>query len=245
MGNDNNAKRKARRMRIIKLCVFLAVVGIIVLFTKFRVKSIEVTGNDHYTDEEIIKLVKDHGYISNSLLMTLKGKFFSIDDIPFVDKIKIEYISENKISIVVYEKPMAGCFEHMGEYVYFDKDGIVLETSDEKFDDIPCVTGIDFSSFTLHKRMPIDDEDKFELILKITQLIKKYNLLFEKVEFTKEGEVVLYYQTIKIIIGNDNEIEEKVAELVNILPQLNGKSGILHMENFSLETNSLRFEEEK
>ena len=36
---------------------------------------------------------------------------------------------KNTVTVQVYEKSVAGCIEYMENYVYFDKDGIVLETS--------------------------------------------------------------------------------------------------------------------
>lgn len=38
-----------------------------------------------------------------------------------------------------------------GQYIYFDKDGMILETTNEKMDNIPCIEGISFTNFTLNE----------------------------------------------------------------------------------------------
>ena len=148
----------------------------------------------------------------------------------------------NKIAIVLYEKAIAVCTEFMGEYVYFDKDGIVLETSTKRLEDIPCVYGITFTSFTLHEQMRGSDVEKFKDVLIITQLLQKYEISMENIEFTEDERLLLVAGDISVLLGEDNDMEIKIAELQNILPKLEGKKGILHMETFSKADTYLRFE---
>ena len=235
-------KRKILRKLILLSFLLGIVIAAYLIGTRFKIDSISVTGNVHYTEEEIIEYVTSDGYIDNSLILSVKNKLFEIDPIPFIDKFEIEYLSNHKIAIVVYEKAMAGCTEYMGEYIYFDKDGIVLETSEKRLDDIPCVYGITFTSFTLHEQMQGSDIEKFKEVLVITQLLQKYNIPIENIEFTEEEQLFLVAGDISILMGEDSDMEEKIAELTNILPKLEGKKGILHMETFSKTNTYLRFE---
>ena len=234
--------RKILRNVIILVLVLGIAIASYLIGTRFQIDSISVTGNIHYTEEEIIEYVTSDGYINNSFILSIKNKLFEIEPIPFVDKFEIEYLSNHKIAIVVYEKAMAGCTEYMGEYIYFDKDGIVLETSTIRLEDIPCVYGITFTSFTLHEQMRGSDIEKFKDVLTITQLIQKYNIPIENIEFTQDEQLFLVVGDISILMGDDSNMEEKIAELTNILPKLEGKKGILHMETFSKVDTYLRFE---
>ena len=235
-------KRKILRKLVILSFLLGIVIASYLIGTRFKIDSISVTGNVHYTEEEIIEYVTSDGYIDNSLILSVKNKLFEIDPIPFIDKFEIEYLSNHKIASVVYEKAMAGCTEYMGEYIYFDKDGIVLETSEKRLDDIPCVYGITFTSFTLHEQMQGSDIEKFKEVLVITQLLQKYNIPIENIEFTEEEQLFLVAGDISLLMGEDSDMEEKIAELTNILPKLEGKKGILHMETFSKTNTYLRFE---
>ena len=118
----------------------------------------------------------------------------------------------------------------------------MLETSEKRLDDIPCVYGITFTSFTLHEQMQGSDIEKFKEVLVITQLLQKYNIPIENIEFTEEEQLFLVAGDISILMGEDSDMEEKIAELTNILPKLEGKKGILHMETFSKTNTYLRFE---
>ena len=178
------------------IIVGIIAVFLIVLFTCFKIDDIEVTGNKHYTKEQIIEFVKNDGYIDNTILLMIKNKVNPISDIPFIAKIGIDYESAHRISVTVYEKALAGCIEYMDRYVYFDQDGYVLEISLEKLSDAPCVTGMSFDSIELHEKLPIKDKKRFQLILKLTQLINKYNLEIDSIQFTSEDELVMYYSKI-------------------------------------------------
>lgn len=52
----------------------------------------------------------------------------------------------NKMNVAVYEKAIVGYISYMGCNMYFDKDGIVVESSSENYEDVPQITGLDFKS---------------------------------------------------------------------------------------------------
>ena len=127
---DNVIQFKKRKKGVIAGVVLCAaVILMVILFTCFGIDEIEVTGNKHYSKEQIKDFVLSDGYIDNTILLMLKNKVRPIEDIPFVAKLDIEYVNAHKITLTVYEKAMAGCIEYMNEYVYFDQDGYVLEIS--------------------------------------------------------------------------------------------------------------------
>ncbi len=239
--NERSRPRKGWILAGILLAVLIT--GAILVLTQFNIETIQVTGNVHYTDEEIIQMVVGDQHGKNSLLLFLKNKLQPTEDIPFVEKIDVEYISRHVITITVYEKAMAGCVEFMNEYMYFDKDGIVLESSSEKMPDIPCITGIHFDTMVMHEPLPIEDKDFFHTVLTLTQLLQKYNLQIDDIRFTSNDEIILYHQNIRILLGNGSNIEEQISELGNILQSIEGKSGTLYMKDYSIEKGDVVFRE--
>lgn len=219
----------------------VVVLLLILLLTCFRIEEIQVTGNKHYTKEQIEKFVLSRGYIDNTILLMLKNKLHPIKDIPFIAKLDVEYVDAHKITVTVYEKAMAGCVEYMNEYVYFDQDGYVLEISSTKLSDTPCVTGMYFTSMELHEKLPIEDENRFKTILKLTQLIQKHELQIEAIQFTSEDEIVLQYEKIRIELGMGNKLEEQLTDLDRILAGLDGKKGILDMRDFDSASGTASF----
>ena len=227
--------------------VIAAVVAIVllILFTCFHINDIEVTGNRHYNKEQIKNFVLENGYVDNTVLLMLKNKINPIDDIPFIAKLDVEYVNAHKITITVYEKAMAGCVEYMNSYVYFDQDGYVLEISGRKLEDAPCITGMFFSTMELHEKLPIEDKDRFKLILKLTQLIQKYKLQIDSIHFTTEGEIVLQHEDIRIEMGDGSILERQLVDLEQILQGLAGKKGTLDMRDFELMNGKASFKMDK
>ena len=235
-------KKKSAVAGVILLLILLFVV---VLFTGFKIDEIEVTGNKHYSKDQIKDFVLENGYINNTILLMLKNKIKPVENIPFVAKLEVEYISAHKVSITVYEKAMAGCVEYMNEYVYFDQDGYVLEISPTKLEDSPCITGMSFESMELHEKLPIEDEKRFRIISKMTQLIQKYELPVDSVQFTSENEIVLKHADIRIELGDGSNLEEQLVDLGQILEGLSGKKGTLDMKDFDTASGTASFKLDK
>ena len=166
-------------------------------------------------------------------------------DIPFIAKLDVEYVNVHKITITVYEKAMAGCVEYMNSYVYFDQDGYVLEISQRKLEDAPCISGMSFDTMELHEKLPIEDEARFKTILTLTQLIQKYDLIIDSIRFTTENEIILQHKDIRIEVGDGSILERQLVDLGQILEGLKGKKGILDMRDFEVMNGKASFKPEK
>lgn len=227
---------------IIAIIIFIAIAADYVL-KNYTITNIYVDGNTHYTDEEIVSMVMVDKLDHNSLYLSLKYQDKSITDIPFIEKMDVNIVSPDTIRINVYEKAIAGYISYLGRYMYFDRDGIIVESSLETTDGVPEVMGLDFNSVVLYQRLPIDNTDVFEEILDITQLLSKYNLNADKIFFDKDYNVYLYFDDVEVTIGTNSHIDEKIIQLQYILPKLEGKSGILDMEDYDGTSKNIIFQE--
>lgn len=232
-----------KRWTVAGIILVLLLAGGIVIATQFHIETIQVTGNIHYTEEEIIERVAGGDFVNNSLLLYLRYKLKPAEEIPFVQKVDVEYISNHVITITVYEKALAGCVKFMNEYMYFDKDGVVLESSSERMEDIPCISGIQFDTMIMYEPLPIEDKDFFNMVLTLTQLLHKYDLQVDDIRFTSQKEIILYCGEIKVLLGDDSHIEEQISELGNILKSIEGRSGTLYMKDYSIEKGDVIFRE--
>jgi cell division protein FtsQ len=178
-------------------------------------------------------------YGNNSLILSWRYKDKSIDGIPFIEKMDISILERDTIRINVYEKAIAGYVEHLGHFLYFDKDGILVEGSNERMAGIPEVIGLKFDYAVMHETLPVHDISIFTSILNIRHLLEQYNIPADRISFSEKNEITLHFKKIKVALGNEGYIDEKIMELENILPKLAGNSGTLRMENYdeySLET---------
>lgn len=212
------------------------------IITNYTVTTIYVEGNIHYTNEEIIDMVMEGYYGNNSLFLSLKYKDKSIIGVPFVEKMDVSVQDPHTIKIEVYEKALAGYVEYLERYMYFDKDGIVVESSKEKTAGIPMVTGLKFDYVILHEPLPVENPEVFTSILNITQLVNKYSLSVDRIYFGSDGSLTLYFGEVKAALGTGSNLDEKIMELQQMIPKLEGKSGTLRMENYTEETHNISFE---
>ena len=208
-----------------------------------KVTNIYVSGNTHYTNEEIIDMVMTDGLSRNSLYLSFKYRNKSIEGVPFVEKMDVDIVSPDTIRINVYEKAVAGYIAYLGRYMYFDRDGIVVESSMEPSDVVPQVMGLDFNYVILHEKLPVDNETVFAEILDLTQLLDKYNMHADKIFFDNEYNVYIYFGDIEVSLGTSSYIDEKIIQLQYILPNLEGKKGLLEMKDFDEDTKNITFEE--
>lgn len=215
------------------------------IITNYTVTTVYVEGNVHYTNEEIMDMVMEGRYGNNSLLLSLKYKDKSIVGVPFIEKMDVSVVDPHAVKIEVYEKTLAGYVEHLERYMYFDKDGIVVESSKEKTPGIPMVTGLAFDHVILYEPLPVEDEGIFKDILSITQLVNKYNLSVDRIYFGSDDSLTLYFEGIKASLGTGENLDEKVMRLQDVLPSLEGKTGTLKMENYTEETKNISFEPDK
>ena len=134
----------------------------------------------------------------------------------------------------------------MGEYLYLDKDGTIVETSKEKIEGIPVVTGLSFQEMNLHEVLKVEDDSVFDTILAISLLIQRYELDIDKIFFNYKYEVTLYSDNIKILLGKQEYYDTQIADLTNILPLAQEKklSGILDMETYTGNESEIIFREE-
>ena len=215
------------------------------IVTTYTVNTVYVEGNVHYTDEEITEKVMSGRLGQNSLYLNVKYRNQEIEDIPFISAIEVDIVAADTVRIRVYEKSVAGFVTYLGRYMYFDRDGTIVESSGMKTAGVPEVTGLKFDHVVMYEKLPVENAEIFARILDITQSLDKYELQADRLFFDKEYKVTLYFGEVRVQIGMGSDIDEKFSRLKSILPELAGKKGALQMENFTGESKIIPFQEDK
>ena len=211
----------------------------------FRVRQVTVTGNAYYTKEEVVDLLLDEGSLQNTLLVYLRYKSQEHPEIPFIDDFEVTMDSWQSLKIRVYEKNMVGYVRYLGQDVYFDKDGIVVESSTQELEGIPQISGVTFDSLAIHQPLSVEDPTIFDTILSITKLLTKYDLDPDEIRFGAGGELFLQLGDVKVALGTGENLDEKISRLKQLEGDLKDKSGTLHMENYTDETTHISLESAK
>lgn len=235
-----------RKRRLIKVIVILLVllclsVGTLIFLQKFTIKTVTVDGSSHYTKEEIVDMVMKSPEDRISLVLSMKYHNTSITNIAFIQSIEVNVVSADTIHIQVYEKSLAGYIKYLGQYMYFDKDGIVVEASDRIASGIPEITGLKFDSVILHNALPVENAEVFSEVLEIANLLTKYDLDVDKIYFNKKMQITLYMGDVRVSVGSSDKLAEKIMKLRDLRAHLEGLSGVLHLENYDGSSDTFIF----
>ena len=238
---------KKRKRRIGGVLILLAVVAVILatvyyVISTYSIKTVYVEGNVHYTQEEIKEIVMEGPLGTNSLYLSFKYRNKGVENVPFVDVMDVSVLAPDTIQITVYEKALAGYIEFMDSYMYFDRDGYIVETSNVKTLGVPWIVGLDFDHVVLGEKIPVEDDSVFASIMNITNLLDDAGLNADKIYFRSDLEVVLFFGDVRVMLGDADHLEEKIMVLPTFLEDLTGKKGTLRMEDFTQEGDMIVFE---
>lgn len=239
-------KRKKKGIIILSVAFVLAVLlagSVFYILKKYTVQTVYVKGNMHYTQEEIQDLVMTGPLGHNSLYLSFQYSKKGVENIPFVDAMDVNILSPDTIEILVYEKALAGCIAYMDSYMYFDRDGYVVEYSNILTPGVPQITGLDFDHAVLGERLPVQDEKIFDSIMDLKKLLDKYELTADKIYFHSSDDITVYFGDVKVALGDDrSNLENKVMRLPQLLAKLEGEAGTLRMENLTEDKTGVTFQ---
>ncbi|MGB8455752.1 MAG: cell division protein FtsQ [Anaerocolumna sp.] len=225
-------------MKLLILCLVI-IIPVFILIVTCRLDTVIVEGSSHYTNEELQDKVITKKTDWNTIFLYLRYKYGKVDSIPFVEDIDVGLVNKNTVKIHVYEKVITGCIEFMGGYMYFDKDGIVVESSNQKIDEVPFITGLSFNRIILYEKLDVQKKSLFNVILNLTQLIRKFQIKIDTIQFNSDLEVTLFSSDMKILLGKRDTYDEQIAELQNLLPNAEGKKITLDMKEFKEGQNEI------
>lgn len=236
-----------KKIKWIVICTIILILIITVgILSTFKITTIKYEGNKRVSNEELDEKIFVTKYDKNPFIFYYKTKYKEQPEIPFVDKYDVEINSMDSITITVYEKDMIGYIMYMGSYLYFDKDGMVVESSDTVQEDIPLVSGLSFDYFILNKKLPVENEKVFDEILGITQQLNKYKLDIDKINISSEMEISLYMGEVIVELGKDDAtMNDKIADLSDLSANLKDLSGTLDMKVYNESDTGYTFKKNK
>ena len=235
-------RNKIRIMFIIIFILILIASGVIMSST---LEEVKVKGNTYYPDEKLKNELQKYYIGGNTILSYLNIKYDKNITIPFVDELEVDLTGFHSLTVIATEKEVVGCLPYMGEFICFDKDGIMVGSITNRRKGLPMVTGISYDAAVFNKPISAKNKEVFELTLNITQVIKKYKLNIDKIEFEKNLSIKLYDGNVKIMLGKRKHFDEQISNLVELLPKTKGLTGTLHMEDFSETKKRVIFESDK
>lgn len=222
--------------RMIQLLLFLLVLALLVWgYNLTRLKELEISGLTRYTKEDFFSMTAEQLLQKNTFGYLLSNRLAPRKTIPFVESYEVEYLTLHTVRVQVHEKRVTGCVQLMGRFLYFDKDGIVVESTEERLADIPLVTGLKFHEIVLYEPLTVQKQSLFRTILNLTRLVQEYEIKVDQISFDSNYYVTLSCGSMKVLLGRREAYDEQIAALQGILAAAGDRMGTVDMQNYSKE----------
>lgn len=244
-------KRKKRIKRIVKNITLLLIVvaGIIFALVSpiFNIEKIEVLNNAQISSDTIISL--SQLYLGQNIFKFNKNKTEkNIKTNAYIENVKIEKKFPNKIEIQVEERQRDYNVEFLNGYAYINKQGYILEKSQEKLD-LPTIQGISTEEEQIVEgnRLNSEDLEKLETVIQIMSTCKNYDLdtKVTTINIENKDEYSLYMEEEKktIYLGNKNNLSNKMLYVKTIIEKNQGKEGYIYVDGDTNNNFKNRFRE--
>jgi len=238
-------RERRRKFRKIFLVLFLS--AAIFGFLRFgcSLEKLEVEGCSYYEEESLRSWLCTGTWENQTWYLYLKLRFGEKPSIPFIEEIEVDFVNLHTLRLGVYEKEVIGCIAYMGEYVCFDKDGIMVGSLVDKPEGVPSVTGISYKKIVYNEKVETSEYSLFPIILNVTQLIEKYGLSVSQIAFSYNQEITLSSGDIQILLGKREQYDEPLSALPGILKEADGLKGVLNMKEYSQKNQKVVFVKEE
>ncbi len=200
-----------------------------------NIQNIEVNGLETIEKPDIIrqmKLDKTTNILSFNRLIAkrrLKSNYY-IQDIKVTKKLP------NTVIINVTERKIVGYIPYISDYIYIDKDGMVIDVKSSYTQPLPIIYGLKFDSFIIGENLKTDNDEAFEIVMEITNSIKDKEYLKEilKIDVSDLEDIHLYMENLDIVLGNREAINIKMNTLNEILKNFTPtEKGFLYIDDIN------------
>ena len=216
-------KKGMDQKKVIALVLVVVVFACILFSPLFSVKEIQAEGASHFTTSELCDMIGlsqgDH------LFLFGKGKAEKkLEESPYIADAKLSCKLPDTMIITVKERKVRGYVPYMGSYLYIDEEGRVLEVQEAYQEALPLVKGLQFSSFTEGEVIPVDNSEALNVVLQISQMMEKYEVLdlVVEIDVSNPEDIYAYVNQVQIHLGNMENGDMKIkymAEIMKTIPK--------------------------
>lgn len=240
--NKRSTKRKKKKKRH-PVFVFLIILIVLVLVGVFgfQTKEIQITGNERVTDNEVKELIQSDKSYGNTLILWIMNRKIDISSEPLLSSIQLSVENPQKVVVRVREQKLVAAVKNNDQYSYVNEKGRIILTQDDKIQDIPVLNGIQIKSAENGDVLTADDDTVLDSILNIAALLNEDEITADTIGITSDGGYNLLIGKVTVLLGKDIYMEEKLSELKDLLANLEGLSGTLHLEEYDSTKDSIIF----
>lgn len=235
-----NLKKENEKKSSAKTFLFVLIIAAtgFLLSPFFSVKTIQITQLERYTQSEICEKINLSEGI-NSIFFAKKKAERTLKKDPYISDVKISLNLPSTIIVDIKERKVRGYVPYMGSYLYIDEYGRVLDVQTHYEKKLPLVEGLDFKHFQKGELLPVKNQESFDVVVKIAQVMtkyKKYNLLdlIVRIDVSDPKDICAYVNKVEVQLGDISDCDQKIrtmAEIINTIPE--SDRGTLNLKDMS------------
>ena len=218
------------------ITIVLIVMAILLVFVSgaFNVKNIKVTGNEKLTQEQVISF---SGIEIGKNIFSISKKDIkeNLKENSYINHAKIKRVFPNEFELEIEERKVSYLVPLASSYVYLDKQGNVLEISNEKLD-VPLVVGFetDLSNIKENDRLIDSDLEKLKIVIKIMETAQNNEMdnLITKIDVSNVQDYVIHMEPEKKIayLGNGIDLNTRFLYIKAIMQKQKDKTGEIFVD---------------
>ncbi len=208
------------------------VLGLLILI--FRVTEITVEGNTFYSQDVVANEVCNSFLDKNTITSFVRHRLGFGTKLPYVRECEVSYPGVHRIHIKLYEKTIVAGIVYMNQYIYFDKDGMVLKSTNEALPEVPLFETNSVTTFTLYDQVKMEDTSLLEQIRNLSHLFQTYDVPWDRVVFDEKNAAYLYSGNVQVRLGKKDNYDQQISALSGVLKTSLEKnlSGEIDMTNY-------------
>ena len=205
--------------------IFIAAAVVLMLF---NFEYATIYGNTKYSSEQIESFITQ-GYLGeNTFVMAVKYHHRKVSDIPFVDRIDIDIVNPSTVRVNITEKPTDGCIFYKGNNVYVSKEGIIQTVSRRNVEETTVINGVVLTHSNTGSQVLAKNQLGLDLSLELIRAAAKYGIRADSIDVDQKSSLTAAFGDVKVLVGKTG-YDEKMYKMHQILPYLEGRSGVISM----------------
>lgn len=227
--------KKRHIYTIAAIAIFIFIILILMLSPLFNIKDIEINGLKRLEKNEIIREVGLDKQDNLLAFNTVKAKA-SLKNNYYIQSIKISKKLPNKIIFNIKEREIAGYIPYINDYLYIDKNGLVVDIKPNYTESLPLIVGLKFDRFVLGEKLEIDDKEAFNIVMRFTNAISEKEIASSilKIDLSDLNDIHIYVGNIDVLIGKGDNINIKINTLIEIIKNIDiQEKGFLYLDDIN------------
>lgn len=234
-------KQKLTAKSMLFLLLLAVAAGGILFSPVFSIQTIEATELERYTKSELCAKINLSEGMNLFAFNGFSAKKKLLAD-SYIEDVKIKRRIPNTIVLEIQERKVRGYVPYMGSYLYIDEFGRVLDVQTSFHKPLPVVKGLDFGgAWQAGELLAVKNQESFDVIVKIAQLMTKYSLLdiVVEIDVSDPGNITARVNKenvakVDIALGDVTDCDEKIRTMAEIMENIPEKArGFLDLRDLS------------